>query len=252
MGFVISNVQAGPKKHKPVVLLIDKSRSISHIREQLNQIIRDTIQMMKNTPELHGVVALLVIHFDKRPHVAADFVPLADVRLSDLEIGECSNSTNIGKALLKALECIDRKKEEWKDKGDEYCQPLCILFSDGRPDPGIPDPERTNNTYLALHQQAVMEYDRLFHQAAQELRKRVEDQKLIFVAAGVQDPNGVPADMEKLRELTNDPNRVLNLSTANGDVSEIKQFFTKVLNATNALSYRTPTEAMIDALFGLN
>lgn len=237
MKFVVPSRGDGPRVHLPVALIIDKSESTGDIRGLLNHCILKLIYSMKQETTFINVVDLLVIHYSSDHEVIANFTPLECVDPSDLMIKESKGFTHTGGALLHALQELDEKKFEWKNRAEKYYQPLFFLLTDGYPDAGVGAPSKVK----AYVQDAYL-------RAAQEIKKREAEEKLVFIAAGIEQKNGVRADMKKLRELSNFPDRIIPVREA-GNINEIERFFHLIYESTNATFSNTPLDDVIDDIW---
>lgn len=238
MGFVVPRRAEGPKAHLPVVLMLDRSGSTQDIRALLNQCSRRLLQSMKEEIVFRGIVELLVILYSSDYQTAVDFKSLEQVQEYELDIPESRGFTETGRALLYALKRLDEKKAEWKTKGERYYQPLLFLLTDGYPDAGLNAPpaveEAVQRTYAA---------------AAAEIRRREQEKKLVFLAAGIQQKNGIHADMERLRELTSYPERVFCVTDAEGSVNHIGAFYQLIYESTNAMFTGTPIDEVVGEIW---
>lgn len=226
-------------QHRPVAILIDKSKSTTYIRAGLNRYANEAMRRMKENTEYRNVTEILAIQFDTEPQVTAEFTRLDQTPSNALTITESKGCTDTGKALLLALELLDRKKEACREDGETYYQPVCFLLTDGNPDPGRDAPEH-----------AVRDYERRYAEAAAQIRQREQENKLTFIAAGLNVPNEKNPNMDKLRELSTHPERIVELDASDGNLKDIEKFFEVVVNATNARPDRTPIDELVDNSLG--
>lgn len=226
-------------QHRPIAILIDRSKSTMNIRKDLNRIAEQALQKMKSFTEYRSITEILAIQFDTEPEVTAEFTKLEQTPIHALTIARSDHCTDTGKALLLALELLDQKKEACKEAGETYHQPICFLLTDGSPDPGSGAPEHE-----------IRAYERRYAEAAAEIKKREAEEKLTFVAAGIYVSEHQRANMDKLRELSNHPDRIVELNGKNGDLSAIEKFFEVIIQATNARPDATPIDALVDNSLG--
>lgn len=228
-----------PREHLPVALVIDKSLSTSLIVDLLNRCIDQLVEHMKQDPIFRNVVELLVIHYNGNIEVAADFVPLTQVRPGQLDIRNCSGNTNTGKALLTALDRLEERRRKWDLDAQHHYQPLCVLLTDGYPDAGL----HASNAY-----RRSVETD--YAKAAARIRELEKAQKLTFIAAGIQQRDvRFRANLQRLRELTIYPNRAIPISDELADLKHFDEFFTLIEKTTNAMFQSTPPEDINQAFW---
>ncbi len=240
MAFAVPPRMNGPKTHLPVAIVIDTSASTKDIRELMNQCARKLVNSLKRELAFQKVVELLVVLYNSDYTNIVDFKPLESVRESDLDIPESKGFTETGRALLYSLQRLDEKKMEWKQKREKYYQPLLFLLTDGYPDAGRGAPksveERVEETYAL---------------AAKQIKEKEKKEKIIFVAAGIQQENGDRANMEKLRELSSHSERILCVKDVVGSVNSIEKFYNLIYESTNALFSNTPVEEVIEQVWNL-
>ncbi|MEZ3464112.1 MAG: VWA domain-containing protein [Lachnospiraceae bacterium] len=80
-----------------------------------------------------------IVTFDDTARVLRDFsrVEYNDVRES-VPILKTSNLTALGAGVNLALDCLEKRKKQYKDKGIDYYQPWLVIMTDGE-DNGSPD-----------------------------------------------------------------------------------------------------------------
>lgn len=240
MKVVVQPREAGPRIHLPVSIVIDKSESTGDIRDLLNRGAQSLIQSMKKELTFRGIVDLLVIHFSSESEVIMDFQPLEQISEHALDIHSSRGHTDTGKALLTALDALDRKKMEWKRSGEKYFQPLLFLLTDGYPDAGSGAPE-----------EVVRSVEEAYRQAAHEIRTRERAEKIVFIAAGIQLKYGCQANIDMLRELSGYPERILQISDFDENANSIQQFYHLIHESTKAMYTGTPVEDVIGQVWNI-
>lgn len=237
MKFIVPSRGDSPRSHLPIAIIIDKSESTKDIRDLLNKCIVNAVNEMKKEALFKNTVDLLVIHYSSEHEVVIDFEPLENVYPANLVIKESSGFTHTGGALLYVLQRLDEKKIEWKSRGEKYYQPLVFLLTDGYPDAGVGAPQK------------VAEFvEDAYISAASDIKKRECDNKIVFIAAGIEQKNGVGADMKRLSELSNYPERVLKINEASS-INGIENFFDLIYESTNATFTNTPVDDVINHIF---
>lgn len=223
-------------KYLPLALLLDFSYSMRNERELLNNCVVQFLEQAKSDPLLYANAMVLVIIFNHRYEVKADFVPLRSLDPAALEVKQCAGATDPGQALLYALERMDEKKQELKDKQEEYFQPMMVYFTDGYPDAGV------NAT---KEQQTQVE--RTYQLAAEQIRDKEKHKKLLFIAAGLQRRTG-GADIKKIQELTIYPDKVLRITKPSE--AQFKSLADILLDSTQKLAAGTPVDKIMDQCVG--
>lgn len=237
MNFVVPSRGDGPRSHLPIAIVIDKSESTKDIKDLLNKCIVNLVNNMKREVTIKNTVDLLVIHYSSEHEVILNFEPLENVKPNALIIKESRGFTHTGGALLYALQRLDEKKIEWKFLAEKYYQPLMFLLTDGYPDAGINAPQKVAKFV-----------EDAYGSAAEEIKKREAEDKLVFIAAGIEQKNGVGADMKRLSELSIHPERILHIKEA-GHINEIERFFDLIYESTNATFSNTPVDEVIDQIW---
>lgn len=225
MGFHVASRGETAKCHLPVAIVIDSSGSTERIRPLINECSRKLIQSMKGSLLLADIVELLVIVYNSDVRTLMNFKPLKQIGENELDIDKSTGFTATGYALKTALTKLDQKKVEWKAKGEDYKQPLLFLITDGFPYAGDKAPK-----------EAAEAVERTYAEAAQEIRLREAEKKLVFIAAGIQQTRGDRADMERLRELSIHPDRILCVNETMNGISGVEKFYGLIYDATNVVA----------------
>lgn len=237
MNFIVPSRDSGARSHLPIAIVIDKSTSTNDIKDLLNNCIVNLVNNMKKETIFCNTIDLLVIHYSSEHEVIADFETLDKVDPDSLVIKKSHGFTHTGGALLYALQRLDEKKLEWRNLAEKYYQPLIFLLTDGYPDAGIgasPNVEKIVADSYAM--------------AANEIKNREKEGKLVFIAAGIEQQNGECADMEKLSELSIYPDRIIQVKKAD-NFKEIEQFFSLIYESTNATFSNTPVDDVINQIW---
>lgn len=215
-----------------VGLLVDISKSTKDVRGDIQTMLCDTVQQMQGTLLLQNMVRLIVVCFNHTTHVLVN-EDLEAVTKEMLRLPEPNGATDTGGAILYMLQLMDKQKQKWKEEEKvAYLQPLLFLFTDGYPYAGT-IPGEPQEQLEARQRKIAANYQA----AAKEIKNR-EGKKLTFVAGGFQSEDGESADMDKLRELTGQPEgtvfRLINAGTAAGsDTLTLESFFSKLRTMTN-------------------
>ena len=114
-------------------------------------------------------VEIAVITFNSEIKVVQDFVTVDKFIPRTLE---ASGEARMGKAIEKALELLEQRKQDYKKSDIQYYRPWIFLITNGQP---------TDN----------------WQDAAKKIEEAETNGKLLFFAVGVRD-----ADMETLSEIS--------------------------------------------------
>jgi uncharacterized protein YegL len=153
------------------VLLLDTSSSmdgapIRDLSEGVG-IFKEETAANKKAAE---AVEVAVITFDSNVKLVQDFVSVSQFDPPELK---AAGLTSMGAGIIRALEAIKNRKQQYKEKGLRYYRPWLLLLTDGRP---------TDQEELARATQSVQQEQRSF---------------LHFYAFGVEG-----ADLATLKSLT--------------------------------------------------
>lgn len=240
------------RKHLPLVLLIDISKSTEDIRELINKCQKQMLRAMMEDLTLQGCVYLYILHFNGACEPVVEFELLDSLAArgalnddsDELDIKESYGCTNTGRAIMTALQAVDEQKTEWrKNRAENVYQPLMFLLTDGYPDAGLGASEE--------EKEAV---ERAYRNAAEEIQRREKKDgngraKITFAAAGIQRRNGCSANIPRLKELTSYADHVVAVTDdADGsvDVAGLSKFFDMIYLATTTTVNRdTPLEDVV-------
>ena len=204
-------------KRIPLGIVCDISSSMADVQEVVNKLLKDLIIQLKNSSTFGKSVDLLIMFYNGDTDVRVNFEKLEDVNVNSITIVKTTGYTDTGKALLEALRLLGEKKKEYQSNIVEYYQPNLFLITDGYPCAwqGAPDEE-----YVKIN--------RKYELAAEEIQRMVNNNKLVFAAAGIQRKNGSSANMKRLRELSP---YVVCVSEEFNDMKKIETFF-KLISMT--------------------
>ena len=217
MGFNVDHKGYGPSKRMPIGIVCDISSSMEDVREILNLSLKELYNIVKGTKTLEKSVDLLVIFYNGEADVRVNVEPLESIDPDQLRIDRVTGYTDTGKALLKALELLNQKKNEYKSNMQDYWQPNLFLITDGYPCAWAGAPDEEYRKVL-----------RSYQAAAEEIHRLVDNKKLQFAAAGIQRNSGTSANISKLQELSD------NVVCISEDISGMKTIkdFIKLIGAT--------------------
>ncbi|MCX7735048.1 MAG: VWA domain-containing protein, partial [bacterium] len=117
--------------HCPVLLLLDTSGSMSGEKiQQLNEGIKIFKKQVQEDDIASKRVDVAVIAFDSNVKVIHEFSSIEDFEPQELE---ASGSTNMGEAILTGIDLVEKRKNQYKQKGIDYYRPWIVLITDGAP-----------------------------------------------------------------------------------------------------------------------
>jgi len=174
---------ANPEEpHLACVLLLDTSGSM--VEEDKITLLNEGIKVYKKSVLEDNLarkrVELAVITFGKGGvQVIHDFSSIEDFEPQSLD---ADGYTPMGEAILKAIELVEQRKQQYKDRGIDYYRPWIFLITDGEPTDMRPGDPKWNEVVKSVYEGEA-------------------NGKFLFFAVGV-----LPANMDLLRQLA-PPNR---------------------------------------------
>ncbi|MBF0344859.1 MAG: VWA domain-containing protein [Nitrospirae bacterium] len=161
--------------HCATILVLDTSGSMAGGNiKQLNEGLKSFKEDVLSDELARKRVDLAIISFGEGVNIVSDFSSaetMPDVAL------EASGSTPMGDALLMAMDMIEQRKRDYKDKGIDYYRPWIFMITDGEP--------------------TDMDYgDPKWNDVAQKVKDGERNSKFMFFAVGVDNAN-----MKKLQAI---------------------------------------------------
>jgi uncharacterized protein YegL len=102
--------------------------------EELNKGINLFYNAIKKDEVAFYAAEICIIAFGGGPSLIADFAPMN--RQLAAPSFSANGLTPMGEAVNMALDCLERRKQEYRDTGVDYYQPWLVLMSDGLPEGG--------------------------------------------------------------------------------------------------------------------
>ena len=162
-----------PEPRCPCVLLLDTSGSMDGAPiESLNaglQAFKDTL--IEDSLAARRVEVAMVT-FDSEVNAVQDFVTV-DMFIPPILTAQ--GFTHMGGAILRGLDMIQARKEEYRANGISYYRPWMFMITDGRPEG---------------------EDESIIEEASRRIRDDEADKRVVFFAVGVEN-----ADMDILRQI---------------------------------------------------
>jgi uncharacterized protein YegL len=120
-----------PTARIPVCLCLDTSGSMegSPIRE-LSAGVEQFYEAIRSDDIAKYSAEICIVTFGDRAMLLEDFASIERQAAPQLN---AVGGTPMGEAVNKALDCLERRKQEYKDKGVDYYQPWLVLMTDGQP-----------------------------------------------------------------------------------------------------------------------
>lgn len=201
-----------PTARVPVCLCLDTSGSMDgQPINELNEGVRLFYDAIKEDETALYSAEISIVTFGGNSAVCiTDFASLE--LQPDAPYLIASGMTPMGEAVNMGLDLLERRKEEYKDRGVDYYQPWLVLMTDGEPN--------GNKQELSLAINRTVEL--------------VNQKKLTVFPIGI----GVNADMNVLKQFS--PNRLpLKLQGL-----KFREFFTWLSKSVSKTSQSTPGESV--------
>ena len=180
----------------PLVLIIDISKSMEDVRIEVNKATASLLEQVKSNVTLHGTIDILVLFFNGETSTIVEFKPLEDVKASDLVVTECKGCTYMGQAILAGIDMAYKHRQKLIQESDGVAtpnQPWVFLMTDGQPDAGIGATDKEKE-----------EVRLAFEEACNLIKSKEKDNKIAFIAAGIEHDNSnvsVADELLKLKQL---------------------------------------------------
>lgn len=178
-----------PTTRVPVVLCLDVSASMRGEKiQELNRGVKEFFNAVKNDDVAKYAVELCIVTFNHSAQKVLDFAGIERQidQFNTINL-VASGNTAMGAAVNMALDLLEKRKQEYQDKGVDYWQPWLVLMTDGQPTDVITS-------------------------AAQRTAKLINEKKLTIFPIGIGDG----ANMEQLKKFspTKEPLRLKGLMIA--------------------------------------
>ncbi|NMA82602.1 MAG: VWA domain-containing protein [Epulopiscium sp.] len=198
-----------PTARVPVCLCLDTSGSMDGAPiNELNEGVRLFYEAIREDETALYSAEISIVTFGGDAELIEDFANID--RQPAAPILEARGLTPMGEAVNLALDCLERRKQEYKDKGVDYYQPWLVLMTDGAP----------NGSKSELKT------------AIQRTVELVNNKKLTVFPIGI----GQDADMNILKQFSpaRDPLRLQGL--------KFREFFAWLSKSVSKTSQSTPGE----------
>jgi len=211
-----------PTPRVPICLVLDCSPSMSgdvscgaavqqtnpRPIDELNEGIKLLFNSILEDEVAKYAAEISIVAFSEVAEQVLDFDSIIRVSPPTVELEMEHGGTSIGSGVIKALQLLDRRKNEYKDAGVDYFQPWMVLMTDGQP---------TDDTHIEI---------------SQDVSNLVSNKKLTVFPIGI----GKGADMSVLAMFSpkRSPLRLKGL--------RFKEFFEWLSKSIAATSRSTPGE----------
>jgi len=116
--------------HLACILLLDTSGSMSGRMDILNKGIARFLENVVKDEITRNTVDLAIIEFNSKVRVVQDFAPICKVKPPKLN---CEGLTSLGEAMLKAIDMVNAKRNQYAQLGISAYKPMILVCSDGCP-----------------------------------------------------------------------------------------------------------------------
>lgn len=121
-----------PTTRVPIVFCLDTSGSMAGSKiQELNKALDDFYRVLIEDRTAKYAADVCIVTFDSDARIKQDFENVSHNRVP--KILNPDGVTKIGEGVNLALDCLEGRKEEYKNNGIEYYQPWLVLMTDGRP-----------------------------------------------------------------------------------------------------------------------
>lgn len=241
---VILNDQRAAAGKVCVLIAVDRSRSTSDVYLDIQRELKRMVTAMQANVILKGVVTLIVVTYNHGYEVLVN-KPLGEVTQADLQLPQPAGATDTGKAVMELLKLADEKRDAWKRSQEPYFQPILFLLTDGYPDAGTIEGETAS---AREKRQSIVEGN--YRAAADSIRTRLQNKKLLFAAGGFQKKDGPSADMKRLAELADDKHTFCIVNGGKNGGIGLDEYFNALITMTSSTLQGTSFDTLDDQMLG--
>lgn len=126
---------ANPQQpHCAIVFVIDTSESMSGEKiNDLNVGLKAFKEEIEQDDLFSKRVDLAILTFNNEAQVINDFSSIENFDPPTLSAGGCTSMSSIVDAIMMAVEMIEKRKQDYKQKGIDYWRPRIFMMMDGDP-----------------------------------------------------------------------------------------------------------------------
>lgn len=201
---------SNPTARVPVCLCLDISSSMNGLAiDELNKGVEMFYEAIRNDETALFAAEISIVTFGGN-YEAKCLQDFSNIQRQETPVLSANGMTPLGEGVELALELLERRKQEYRDKGVDYYQPWLVLMTDGAPNGN----------------QETLNY------AISDTVDLVKSKKLTVFPIGI----GQYADMDVLSKFSPDrsPLRLQGL--------KFKEFFAWLSNSISRTSMSTPGE----------
>ena len=212
-----------PEARCSIVLILDVSGSMAGLKIQtVNQALVKFGDILREDSVTALRADVAVIEFDHEARVVVDFTNGTDFQPPVLSI---KGGTNYSKAVNRALDLIEARKQSYRDGGIAYYRSLAYFLTDGFP-------EHDNEADLA--------------QAASRVAEMEANSSVAFFCFGIGSPD-LPANMSELDKLSpRDAKELTNMEQLDGSIQWLSRSVAAVSQSQPGDRIRLPEPDYLD------
>lgn len=138
----------------PLVFVLDTSSSMAGdpIME-LNESVNNFIDELKHDNFTREIAEVCIVTFGENVNVLQDFESVDSIPYPTFK---ARGATPMGAAVMRALECLDRRLSLYRNLGIDYYRPFMVLMTDGKPTDSIIRPIKRVQEYIAQRKLVVL------------------------------------------------------------------------------------------------
>lgn len=127
----VEDLVNNPTPRVPICLCLDTSGSMSgEPIDELNEGVRTFYEAIREDEIAMYAAEICIVSFNSTAEKIVDF---ANIDRQETPILNAYGNTAMGEGVNLALDLLEQRKQEYKDKGVDYFQPWLVLMSDGAP-----------------------------------------------------------------------------------------------------------------------
>ena len=211
-----------PKKKLDICIVADRSGSLTHDGDKMNEALASMLENIRNEMYLTGCeIYFTLVSFSDKFSQNVDFAPLDTVKPKSLKL-TFGGHTNPGPALKYVVDKAYQRYHEWRNNDEDAFHPLIFFFTDAQPYPAeyIPD----------------------YIETTKKIRELEDKKKLVIVGVGYGS-----ADISMLKLITNKPAFIIDITGR--DQKKLTRFFKEIIKQTTVKHTTTKDEDEMIRLF---
>lgn len=194
-------------------VLIDVSGSMRVYCKDITHFLNEFIKELREQRE-YKEAKISVLKFNTEVTELLPYTALSEIDILD-EISELQGGTDIGKALLKGIECSQREMERAQQEAKSYEAPFVLLITDGVSNAGWGAKQ--------MQQEAVAQN---FDKACAKAKRLHGDEDWLFLVMRLENASDPDCDEKKeLEELKRITTHVVNYEKGQPMDSQVKRVF---------------------------